>query len=155
MSLKTGDSAPDFTLPDQEGNEITLSSLIGKNVVLYFYPKDDTPGCTKEACQFRDSFPDFQNVNAMVLGISADSVKSHKKFVDKYKLSFPLLSDESKNVINMYNVWKQKSMFGKKYMGIERTTYIIDKDGIIRSIFNKVRVPKHHKQVLSVLKELN
>lgn len=153
MSLKTGDSAPEFTLPDQDGKQVSLSALKGQNVVLYFYPKDDTPGCTKEACQFRDSFPDFQNVNATVLGISADSVKSHKKFAERYKLSFPLLSDEDKKVINMYDVWKQKSMFGKKYMGIERTTYIIDPDGRIKNMFNKVRVPKHHKQVLSALKE--
>lgn len=150
--LEVGKKAPSFTLPDQKGNKISLKDFTGKKVVLYFYPKDDTPGCTKEACNFRDTLPDFKNVNAVVLGISADSVESHKKFAEKYNLPFTLLSDEDKKVVENYGVWKQKSMFGKKYMGVERTTFIIDEKGKIQKIFPKVRVNGHTKEVLNELK---
>lgn len=154
MSVKTGDNAPVFALPDQNGNIIKLEDFKGKTVVLYFYPKDETSGCTKEACQFRDSFPSFKKLNAAILGISPDSVKSHKKFAEKYNLSFSLLSDENKSVIEKYDVWKEKSMYGRKYMGVERTTFIIDSKGKIREIFNKVKVPDHDKQILATLKEM-
>jgi peroxiredoxin Q/BCP len=154
MPVKIGNKAPSFSLPDQNGKKVSLTDLIGKNVVLYFYPKDDTSGCTKEACQFRDAFPKFKGVNAIVLGVSPDSVESHKKFEMKYKLPFTLLSDEKKSVLEKYEVWKEKSMYGRKYMGVERTTFIIDKEGKIRNIFNKVKVPDHDKQILEALKEL-
>lgn len=152
--LKEGIKAPVFSLPDQNGNKISLSELSGKNIVLYFYPKDDTSGCTKEACQFRDAFPKFKGVNAVILGVSPDSVESHKKFEQKYKLPFRLLSDEKKSVLEKYGVWKEKSMYGRKYMGVERTTFVIGSDGKIKKIFNKVKVPDHDKQVLDALKDL-
>jgi thioredoxin-dependent peroxiredoxin len=152
--IKEGIKAPAFTLPDQNGNKVSLSDFIGKNIVLYFYPKDDTSGCTKEACQFRDAFPKFKGVNAVIIGISPDSVESHKKFEKKYNLPFTLLADEKKSVIEKYGVWKEKSMYGRKYMGVERTTFVIGGDGKINKIFNKVKVPDHDTQVLEVLKEL-
>lgn len=152
--IKEGIKAPTFSLPDQNGKKVSLSDFTGKNVVLYFYPKDDTSGCTKEACQFRDAFPKFKGVEAVILGVSPDSVESHKKFEKKYNLPFTLLSDENKSVLEKYGVWKEKSMYGRKYMGVERTTFIIDKDGKIRNIFAKVKVPDHDKQVLQALKEL-
>ncbi len=152
--IKESTKAPLFTLPDQNGKKVSLNDYKGKNVVLYFYPKDDTSGCTKEACQFRDAFPKFKGLDAFIIGISPDSVESHKKFEQKYNLPFTLLSDEKKNVIEKYGVWKEKSMYGKKYMGVERTTFIIDSDGKIKRIFNKVKVPDHDKQVLEVLKEM-
>ncbi len=151
--IEEGKKAPDFTLPDQDGNKLKLSDLKGKYVVLYFYPKDDTPGCTKEACNFRDTFPKFSNVDAVILGVSPDSVASHKKFAEKYKLPFRLLADEDKKVIEKYGVWKEKSMYGKKYMGVERTTFIIDPEGKIKKIFSKVKVDNHHKEVLEALKD--
>lgn len=154
MPVNTGDIAPAFSLPDQNGNTVTLDDFKGKTVILYFYPKDDTSGCTKEACQFRDSFPSFKEMNAVILGVSPDSVKSHKKFADKYNLSFSLLSDEDKSVIEKYDVWKEKSMYGRKYMGVERTTFVIDKKGKIRKVYNKVKVPDHDKQILETLKEI-
>lgn len=153
--IKEGIKAPAFTLPDQNGNKVSLSDFIGKNIVLYFYPKDDTSGCTKEACQFRDAFPKFKGVNAVIIGISPDSVESHKKFEKKYNLPFTLLADEKKSVIEKYGVWKEKSMYGRKYMGVERTTFVIGGDGKINKIFNKVKVPDHDEQVLEALKELN
>lgn len=153
--VKEGTKAPPFTLPDQNGKKVSLSDYKGKNVVLYFYPKDDTSGCTKEACQFRDAFPKFAGADAVIIGVSPDSVQSHKKFEQKYNLPFTLLSDEKKTVLEKYGVWKEKSMYGKKYMGVERTTFIIDADGKIKSIFNKVKVPDHDKQVLEALKEIN
>lgn len=155
MSLKAGTKAPSFSLPDQNNNKVSLSDLKGKNVVLYFYPKDDTSGCTMEACQFRDAFPEFNNIDAEVIGVSPDSAESHKKFIKKYGLPFTLLSDEKRSVLEKYDVWKEKSMYGRKYMGVERTTFVIDKEGKIRNIFNKVKVPDHDKQVLEALKELN
>ncbi len=146
-----GKKAPDFKLKDQNGQTISLSDYKGKSVVLYFYPKDDTSGCTKEACSFRDGLPGFGKLNAVILGVSADSVESHKKFADKYNLPFTLLSDESKEMIEKYGVWKEKSMYGRKYMGIERTTFIIDENGKIKKIFRKVKVDGHDKEVLDVL----
>lgn len=146
--LKEGDKAPDFSLPDSAGNKISLKQFKGKKVILYFYPKDNTSGCTKEACDFNESLPDIESKNAIVIGVSPDSVDSHKKFAEKYNLRFYLLSDESKEVLQKYGVWKEKSMYGKKYFGVERTTFIIDENGKIEKIYPKVKVPGHVKQVL-------
>jgi len=152
--VEQGSKAPLFTLPDQDGKKVSLKDFKGRNVVLYFYPKDDTSGCTKEACSFRDELHDLKKLNAEVIGISADDVKSHKKFSLKYNLSFTLLSDEDKKVINDYGVWKEKNMYGIKKMGIERSTFIIDKDGVVRKVFRKVKVDDHNKEVKEALKEL-
>ncbi len=146
--LKAGDKAPDFSVLNDEGKEVSLKSLKGKKVVLYFYPKDDTSGCTAESCDFRDNIKQFENNNTVILGISKDSVKSHVKFKEKFDLPFPLLSDESLQMIKDYDVWKEKSMYGKKYMGVERTTFIIDEKGIIKEVFEKVKVPDHVQEVL-------
>ncbi|MBV6419460.1 MAG: putative peroxiredoxin bcp [Ignavibacteriaceae bacterium] len=154
MALKVGDKAPAFKLKNQDEETISLSRLKGKPVVLYFYPKDDTPGCTKEACNFRDEFPKFGKLKAEIIGISTDSVKSHKKFAEKYGLPFNLLADEKKEVVEKYGVWKEKNMYGRKYMGIERTTFIINSDGRIANIFPKVKVDEHNKEVMEALKEL-
>ena len=150
-SLTVGDKAPEFTLPSTDSTPISLKDFRDKKVVLYFYPKDDTPGCTKEACSFRDNLARVKRKGAMVLGISADSVKSHKKFTEKYVLPFPLLSDESKDVIEAYGVWRQKSFMGKKYMGIVRTTFIIDEEGKMAHIFPQVKVDGHAEEVLEKL----
>ena len=154
MAIKVGDKAPSFKLKNQDGKTISLSVLKGKPIVLYFYPKDDTSGCTKEACNFRDEFPKFGKMKAEIIGISADSIESHKKFAEKYKLPFNLLSDEKKEVIEKYGVWQEKSMYGKKYMGIVRTTFIIDASGKIGKIFPKVKVDNHNKEVIEALKEM-
>jgi len=154
MVLKVGDKAPTFKLKNQDGKTISLSDLKGQPVVLYFYPKDDTSGCTKEACNFRDEFPKFGKMKAEIIGISADSVESHKKFAEKYKLPFNLLSDEKKDSIEKYGVWQEKSMYGRKYMGIVRTTFIIDSSGKISKIFPKVKVDNHNSEVMEALKEL-
>jgi len=154
MALKAGDKAPSFNLKNQHDKTVSLSDLKGKPVVLYFYPKDDTSGCTKEACNFRDEFPKFKKSKAEIIGVSADSVESHKKFAEKYKLPFNLLSDENKELIEKYGVWQEKSMYGRKYMGIVRTTFIIDQSGKIRKIFPKVKVKEHNKEVMEALKEL-
>jgi len=138
--LQEGNKAPDFKLKDQNEKEISLSDYKGKNVILYFYPKDNTSGCTAEACSFRDDFPKFKKVETVILGVSPDSVESHKKFAKKYNLNFSLLADEDKEVIKKYDVWKEKSMYGRKYMGVERSTFIIDSDGKIKKIFRKVKV---------------
>jgi len=150
--MEEGKKAPSFELKNQNGEVISFDSLKGKDVVLYFYPKDDTSGCTKEACNFRDEFPEFSKLDAVILGVSPDSVESHKKFAGKYKLPFSLLSDEKKNVLTKYGVWQEKSMYGKKYMGVVRTTFIIDKKGIIKKIFPKVKVDDHNKEVMEALK---
>jgi len=150
--IEEGKIAPSFSLVDQDGKTHSLKDYLGKNVVLYFYPKDNTPGCTKEACSFRDEIAFFKKNNTMILGISADSVKSHKNFSEKFSLPFPLLSDESKKMIEAYGVWKEKSMYGKKYFGIERTTVIIDEKGKIKKIFPKVKVEGHTEEVLEALK---
>lgn len=152
--LEVGSKAPNFSLPDSEGIKVSLSDYKDQNVILYFYPKDMTSGCTQEACDFRELFPKFENKNAVVIGISTDSVASHKKFVEKYNLPFILLSDEDKKVVEKYGVWKEKSMYGKKYMGIERTTFIIGKEGKIKRVFPKVKVAGHAEEVLSVIKDL-
>ena len=150
--LEEGKKAPDFKLKDQDGKIISLSDYKGKNVVLYFYPKDDTPGCTKEACSFRDELPRFGKIDAVILGVSPDSVDSHKKFAQKFELPFTLLSDENKKVVEAYDVWKEKNNYGKKYMGVERTTFVIDKEGKIKKIFNKVKVDGHSEEVMEALK---
>jgi len=150
--LKVGDPAPDFRLPSTEGREIALKEFRGKkNVVLYFYPKDDTPGCTKEACSFRDERPKFGKKDAVILGVSFDDLESHKKFAGKYKLPFPLLSDADKKVAEAYGVYKEKSMYGRTYMGIERSTFVIDKDGTIAQIYRKVKVDGHSDEILEAL----
>ncbi|MDP4176008.1 MAG: thioredoxin-dependent thiol peroxidase [Bacteroidota bacterium] len=151
MALKQGDKAPDFSLRDSDGNLVSLHDFLGKDVVLYFYPKDNTPGCTQEACDFRDATPEFDRLNAIVLGISADSEKSHKGFTSKYNLPFTLLSDPDKEVIQKYEVWKEKNMYGKKTMGIERTTFLIDKEGKIKMIFPKVKVAGHIEEILDMI----
>ncbi len=151
--IEEGKKAPDFKLKNQDGETISLKNFKGKNVVLYFYPKDNTSGCTKEACNFRDEFPKFKNVDAVILGVSPDSVASHKKFAEKYDLPFNLLSNEDKHVLETYGVWQEKSMYGKKYMGVVRTTVVIDENGKIRKIFPKVKVEGHNKEVLDALKD--
>jgi len=150
-----GKKAPAITLKDQDGAKVSLNDFQGKNIVLYFYPKDNTSGCTKEACNFREDFPNFGKLNAVILGVSPDSVESHKKFTAKYNLPFSLLSDENKEVIEKYGVWKEKSMYGRKYMGVERSTFIIDKDGKVRKVFRKVKVADHNREVTEALTELN
>ncbi len=149
--VKIGQKAPAFSLPNQDGKIVRLSDFKGKKVVLYFYPKDDTPGCTKESCAFRDGLEEIHSSGAVVLGISADSVDSHKKFVKKFNLNFPLLSDETKAVVQAYGVWKEKSLYGRKFMGIERTTFIIDEHGKFDDIFQKVKVDGHLEEVLAEL----
>jgi thioredoxin-dependent peroxiredoxin len=148
MSLGVGGRAPDFTLLTDSGGEVSLKALEGKIVVLYFYPKDDTPGCTTEACAFRDQLPDFARVKATIIGISKDSVASHDKFKAKFKLPFPLASDADGKVCEAYGVWAEKSMYGKKYMGIERSTFLIDGNGVIRNVWRKVKVDGHADEVL-------
>jgi thioredoxin-dependent peroxiredoxin len=149
MTLKVGDTAPDFTLPTDGGGSVTLSRLRGKKIVLYFYPKDDTTGCTKQACGFRDSDSDFANFGALIIGISKDGVASHDNFKKKYSLPFMLASDEKSDVCERYGVWVQKSMYGRKYMGIERTTFLIDEKGVIRQIWPKVSIAGHIEEVLT------
>ncbi|MDD2522194.1 MAG: thioredoxin-dependent thiol peroxidase [Anaerolineaceae bacterium] len=146
--LKEGDLAPDFELPDQEEVTHKLSDYRGKKVVLYFYPKDDTPGCTKEACSFRDSFADFRKHGMVVLGVSKDSVKSHAKFQEKYSLPFPLLSDTDLAVVKAYEVWGEKKYMGKEFMGVLRTTYIIDEEGKIMKVYEKVKPQDHAQEIL-------
>ncbi|WP_447969553.1 thioredoxin-dependent thiol peroxidase [Nitrospira sp. M1] len=154
-TLKVGQKAPAFTLLDDTGKTVKLSDLKGKTVVLFFYPKDDTPGCTKEACSFRDGLRDIRKRGAIVLGVSPDSVESHKKFSKKFELNFPLLSDVDKNMLQTYGVWKEKSMYGRKYMGVERTTFIIDGKGKVAAVFPKVKVEQHFDQVLDALQEMS
>ena len=151
MELKVGQNAPDFTAMNDKGEKVKLADLKGKKVVLYFYPKDDTPGCTKEACAFRDGIDEIKSRGAVVMGVSADSVDSHKKFKSKFDLNFPLLADSDKKMVEAYGVWKEKSMYGKKYMGIERTTFVIDEQGKIAHIFPKVKVDQHYDEVVEAL----
>jgi peroxiredoxin Q/BCP len=146
--LKIGDKAPDFTAVADSGEKVSLKALRGKTVVLYFYPKDDTPGCTKEACGFRDSLKKFERKNVVILGISVDSVASHQKFKKKYSLPFTLLSDDSKSIVAAYGVWKERSLYGRKYLGTERTTFVIDEQGRIQHIFAKVKVDGHIEEIL-------
>lgn len=149
--LEVGKKAPDFTAETDSGEKISLKDFRGKKVVLYFYPKDDTTGCTKEACDFRDNFARLKRKGAVVLGVSPDTVKSHVKFKDKYDLPFTLVSDPDKSICVLYDVWKEKSMYGRKYMGVERSTFVIDENGKIAAIWRKVKVPGHVEEVLEAL----
>jgi len=160
MLIDPGKKAPAFTLPDQDGTNRALKDVLGGPVVLFFYPKDDTSGCTKEACQFRDQLPDFTKAKATVFGISPDSVESHRKFVDKHDLNFTLLADAARDaddnpkVCLKYGVWQEKSMYGRKYMGVVRTTYLIDPAGKVAKRWDKVKVPGHADAVLAAIDEL-
>ncbi len=154
MTVEIGGPAPDFTLPRDGGGELTLSSLQGKTVVLYFYPKDDTSGCTREACDFRDAYARFTEIGAEIVGISRDSVRRHDRFKAKHNLPFPLVSDETGAVCEAYGVWVEKSMYGRKYMGIERSTFLIDETGRIRRIWRKVKVRGHVDEVLDAVASL-
>jgi thioredoxin-dependent peroxiredoxin len=149
--IKQGSKAPNFRLKNEKGVEISLNDFKGKKVVIYFYPKDNTPGCTAEACDFRDNIKSFEKKNSVIIGISKDNVQSHLKFKEKFNLPFNLLSDESLGTIKKYGVWKEKSLYGKKFMGIERTTFIIDEHGVIKEIFNKVNVKGHTEEVFNKL----
>ena len=149
-----GTKAPEFSLPDQDGKIHTLADYRGRYVLLYFYPKDDTPGCTKEACALRDADPDFSKLDAVVLGVSADSVKSHKKFAEKYELKFPLLADEDKKVVHAYGVWGLKKFMGREYEGIFRSSFLIDPNGKIAKVYEKVKPELYAAEVLEDLKAL-
>jgi peroxiredoxin Q/BCP len=151
LKLKVGDPAPAFSAEANSGEIISLAGLQGKNVILYFYPKDDTPGCTKEACSFRDHFADFKAKGAVVLGVSPDAVKSHEKFAAKFKLPFTLLADADKKIAQAYGVWGEKSFMGRKYLGVFRVTFLIGPDGRIRNIWPAVKPEEHAAEVLAVL----
>jgi len=149
--LQLGKRAPSFNLESDSGDKVSLASLRGKRVVLYFYPKDDTPGCTQESCDFRDNISRVEAHGAVVLGVSKDTVSAHQKFIAKYALSFPLLSDPEHSMLEKYGVWKEKKLYGRAYMGVERTTLILDETGKIVHIFSKVKVTGHVEEVISVL----
>ena len=149
--VEKGDVAPDFKLPDQDGNLVTLSGLRGKTIVLYFYPKADTPGCTTQACGVSDHRADYDHAGAVVLGVSPDEVQKVKAFDDKYGLGFPLLADADHSVAEAYGVWGEKSMYGRKYMGVERTTFVIGRDGVIQEVFRRVKPAEHDELVLGAL----
>jgi len=152
--IEEGKKAPAFTLAADDGNKVKLADLRGKPVVLYFYPKDDTPGCTKEACAFRDRQKELAQLGAQVFGVSPDDVASHVKFRDKYQLNFPLLADPDHKVAEKYGAWREKNMYGKKSMGIQRSTYLIDADGNVANVWKRVKVDGHDDQVMEALKEL-
>ncbi len=152
--LAEGDKAPKLTLPDQSGSKVNLSDFKGEWVVLYFYPKDMTPGCTQQACDFTQSFPKFKKLKAVILGVSADSIERHQKFIEKYGLKFSLLSDEDLKVCKAYGVYQKKSLYGREFMGIVRTTFVIDPKGVIRKIYPKVKVNGHIKEVENFLTEI-
>ncbi|QQS46739.1 MAG: thioredoxin-dependent thiol peroxidase [Acidobacteriota bacterium] len=152
QTLKIGSKAPAFSLKDADGRTVKLSDFKGRKVVIYFYPKDMTPGCTKEACAFRDDYAELKKRNVEVLGVSADDQKSHRKFADKYSLPFPLLSDPDHSMIEKYGAWGEKSLYGKKYMGIIRMTYIIDEEGKVAHVFSKVKPETHSQEVLELVK---
>ena len=152
MELKVGRRAPDFNLPDSQGNDVTLSNFREKNVILYFYPKDNTKGCTLEAINFRDNYEEIKETDTVILGVSKDSTKSHLSFISKYNLPFVLLSDGEGKVCELYGVWKTKKMYGREYMGIERTTFLINKEGNIMKIFPKVKVEGHVEEIMEQLK---
>lgn len=154
IELSAGEKAPDFHLPDQEGNIHTLSSYKGRWVFLFFYPKDDTPGCTKEACGVRDVYAEFQKLNVMVFGISVDPIAKHQKFIEKYELPYTLLSDESKDVVEKYGVWGKKKFMGREYMGTMRMSFLIDPSGHISKVYKKVKPEAHAKEVLEDLASL-
>lgn len=151
LKLKEGDAAPAFTAQTNGGQTVSLADYAGRPVILYFYPRDDTPGCTKEACAFRDAFADFTAKGAVVLGVSADSVKSHDKFIKKFKLPFTLLADEDKRIVDAYGVWGEKTFMGRRYQGIHRITFLIGGDGCIRKIWPKVKPEAHAAEVLAAL----
>lgn len=154
MTVDVGQKAPDFTMPTNGAGSVSLAGLKGKKVVLFFYPKDDTPGCTKEACSFRDNLPDFTGVDAVVIGVSKDSAASHDKFVKKYELNFTLASDEKTDVAERYGMWVEKSMYGKTYMGMERSSVLIDGEGVVRAVWRKVKPETHAAEVLAAVKAL-
>ncbi|MEZ5669493.1 MAG: thioredoxin-dependent thiol peroxidase [Alphaproteobacteria bacterium] len=154
MAVDVGDKAPDFSMPTDDGGAVSLADLKGRTIVLYFYPKDDTPGCTKEACGFRDAMPDFSAVDAVVIGVSKDSPGSHDKFKAKFDLNFALGSDQDGTVCEAFGTWVEKSMYGRKYMGIDRATFLIDKSGVVRNVWRKVKVPGHVEEVLAAAKAL-
>jgi peroxiredoxin Q/BCP len=149
LKLKAGDVAPAFAAETNGGGKISLAELKGKNVILYFYPKDDTPGCTKEACAFRDHFADFNKKGAFVLGVSTDPVKAHDKFVEKFKLPFPLLADVDKKIVTAYGVWGEKSFMGRKYLGTHRVTFLIGPDGRIKKVWPQVKPEAHAQEILA------
>jgi|SRR5690242_8400147 len=149
--LSVGDKAPAFSTTDQDGKPVKLSDYKGKKIVLYFYPKDDTPGCTKEACHFRDAWPKLRKKKVEVLGVSVDDAKSHRKFIDKFSLPFTLLADTDKKIVKDYGVWGEKSMYGRKYMGTNRVTYLIDEKGKIAAVWPKVKVDDHVDEVLEAV----
>lgn len=155
MKLQTGDPAPDFVLSDQDGVVHRLSDYRGRWVLLYFYPKDDTPGCTKEACAFRDQLPSFDKLRAQVLGVSADSVASHARFAAKYRLSFPLLADQTKEVVQLYGVWGKKRFMGREFKGTMRTSFLIDPDGRIAKVYENVKPERHAEEVIADLEALS
>jgi len=152
--ISEGDQLPKFLLEADDGTTVTRDSLAGKNVVLFFYPKDDTTGCTKEACDFRDAFPQFGKIDATVIGVSPDSLESHRKFKKKYRLPYLLLSDKDHQLADAFGVWKEKALYGRKYMGIERTTVIVDRKGRVARIFPKVKIPGHIQEVESAVREV-
>lgn len=152
MNLKVGDMAPNFELLDQNGKNNKLSDFIGNKVLIYFYPRDFTPGCTTEACSLRDSFPNFRNLKAVILGISKDSVESHRKFANKFNLPFTLLADADHKVMEKYGVWQEKKFIGKTYMGTVRSSFLIDEKGKIEKIYTKVKPPVHAQEVIEDLK---
>ena len=153
MELKVGMKAPDFTLPDSKENDVTLSKFKGKKVILYFYPKDNTKGCTLEAINFRDNYKEIKETDTVILGVSKDSMESHISFINKYGIPFVLLSDAEGEICELYGVWKTKKMNGREYMGIERTTFLVDKEGNIMKIFPKVKVEGHVKEIMDQLKQ--
>lgn len=154
-TLQPGDKAPAFTVTTDDGQTVKLADFKGRKLVLYFYPKDDTPGCTKQACGFRDNLPRFGALNAAVLGISKDSVVKHEKFIKKYDLNFPLGADEDGTLCEAYGTWVEKSMYGRKYMGIERATFLIDENGKIAAVWRKVKVPGHIEEVRKTIEDLD
>ena len=155
MSVKEGQKAPDFSAATDGGKKLKLSDLRGKPVVLYFYPKDDTTGCTAEACAFRDRLPDFSKLKTQVIGVSKDTVAKHDKFKAKYELTFPLVSDEDGKICEKYGTWVEKSLYGRKYMGIDRSTFLIDGQGVVRRVWRKVKVPGHVQEVLKAVQDLS
>jgi peroxiredoxin Q/BCP len=154
MSLTIGDKAPDFTIATDGGGTFSLLEMRGHNVIIYFYPKDDTPGCTKEACEFRDSLPDFSNSSSKIIGISKDTVAKHDKFKSKYELPFTLGADLEGDVCEVYGTWVEKSMYGRQYMGVERATFLVDKEGVLQGIWRKVKVKGHVEEVLGAVQNL-